>query len=130
MSQFDVLDKDIETMSGGEITKMKILNALSHYAVGIVADEPTSFLDYEGVDLLINQFKYYPGAVIMVSLDRYFLDELVTQIWELDEGKLRVYEGNYSDYKTLKEIEEELTIKEYEQYLSKKQELKKGIAIK
>lgn len=74
--------------SGGEETRLKIAQALSGQVHGIFADEPTSHLDREGVDLLINHLKYFNGAMLIISHDRYFLDNAVDKIWELKEGKI------------------------------------------
>ena len=89
---------DIQTMSGGEETRLKIAHALSAQVHGILADEPTSHLDREGIDFLIGQLKYFTGALLVISHDRYFLDEIVDKIWELKDGKITEYWGNYSDY--------------------------------
>ncbi|MCW1006936.1 ATP-binding cassette domain-containing protein, partial [Streptococcus anginosus] len=79
---------NIQTMSGGEETRLKIAQALSAQVHGILADEPTSHLDREGIDFLIGQLKYFTGALLVISHDRYFLDEIVDKIWELKEGKI------------------------------------------
>lgn len=107
LSHFDGLEKNIQSMSGGESTRLKIEEALLKVGIGIIADEPTSFLDAEGVGLLLNEFKYFPGAIITASHDRYFLDELVNQIWEIRDGELRVYFGNYNAYKRIKDAKVE-----------------------
>ena len=87
---------NIQTMSGGEETRLKIAQALSAQVHGILADEPTSHLDREGIDFLIGQLKYFTGALLVISHDRYFLDEIVDKIWELKDGKITEYWGNYS----------------------------------
>ncbi len=79
---------DRQTMSGGEETRLKIAQALSAQVHGILADEPTSHLDREGIDFLIGQLKYFTGALLVISHDRYFLDEIVDKIWELKDGKI------------------------------------------
>lgn len=94
-----------ETMSGGEETRLKIVQALSGEAHGIFADEPTSHLDREGIDFLVNQLKHYSGALLIISHDRYFLDQVVDKIWELKDGKITEYWGGYTDYLILKEEE-------------------------
>ncbi len=72
-------------MSGGEETRLKIAQALSAQVHGILADEPTSHLDREGIDFLIGQLKYFTGALLVISHDRYFLDEIVDKIWSSSE---------------------------------------------
>lgn len=84
---------NIQTMSGGEETRLKIAQALSAQVHGILADEPTSHLDREGIDFLIGQLKYFTGALLVISHDRYFLDEIVDKIWELKDGKITEYWG-------------------------------------
>ena len=80
-----------QTMSGGEETRLKIAQALSGNVHGIFADEPTCHLDKSGIEVLIGQLKYYSGALLLVSHDRYFLDEIVNKIWELKDGKITEY---------------------------------------
>ncbi|SHI27709.1 hypothetical protein [Desulfosporosinus lacus] len=79
---------EAQTMSGGEETRLKIAQALSEQVHGIFADEPTSHLDRAGIDFLIGQLKYFSGALLVISHDRYFLDEVIDKIWELKDGKI------------------------------------------
>lgn len=75
-------------------------------------DEPTTHLDKEGRQFLVEQLKYYYGTLLVVSHDRYFLDEVVDTIWEIDQGKIEVYSGNYSAYQEQKDhyrLEQEKT---------------------
>lgn len=67
-------------MSGGEETRLKIAQAFSAQVHGLVADEPTSHLEREGIDFLIEQLRYFSGALQAISNDRYFLDEVVDNI--------------------------------------------------
>jgi ATPase components of ABC transporters with duplicated ATPase domains len=64
-------------MSGGEETRLKKVRALSAQVHGILADEPTSHLEHEGIEFLIGQLKHFSGALLVISHDRYFLDETV-----------------------------------------------------
>jgi len=80
MGKFSVDQLEIKTMSGGEETRLKIAQVLSEQVHGIFVDEPTSHLDREGIDFLIGQLKYFPGALLVISHDRYFLDETVDKI--------------------------------------------------
>lgn len=102
-------------MSGGEETRLKIAQALSKQVHGILADEPTSHLDREGIDFLIGQLKHFSGVLLIISRDRYFLDEVVNKIWELKDGKITEYWGNYSDYFRQKEEERKSQVEKYEQ---------------
>ncbi len=83
IGKLGVRDLDRKIMSGGEETRLKIAQALSGHVHGIFADEPTSHLDRQGIDFLIGQLKYFYGALLIVSHDRYFLDQVVDKIWEL-----------------------------------------------
>jgi len=117
---------DIQTMSGGEETRLKIAQALSAQVHGILADEPTSHLDREGIDFLIGQLKYFTGALLVISHDRYFLDEIVDKIWELKDGKITEYWGNYSDYLRQKEEERKSQAAEYEQFIAERARLERA----
>jgi macrolide transport system ATP-binding/permease protein len=117
---------DIQTMSGGEETRLKIAQALSAQVHGILADEPTSHLDREGIDFLIGQLKYFIGALLVISHDRYFLDEVVDKIWELKDGKITEYWGNYSDYLRQKEEERKSQSAEYEQFIAERARLERA----
>src|SRR5699024_6980593 len=117
---------DIQTMSGGEETRLKIAQALSAQVHGILADEPTSHLDREGIEFLIGQLKYFYGALLIVSHDRYFLDEVVDKIWELKDGKITEYWGNYSDYLRQKEEEHKNQATKYKQFIAEKERLEKA----
>ncbi len=116
--------------SGGEETRLKIAQALSGQVHGIFADEPTSHLDREGVDLLINQLKYFNGAMLIISHDRYFLDNAVDKIWELKEGKITEYWGGYSEYVAQKEEERQRQAEQYKQFTAERDRLEKAIAEK
>jgi macrolide transport system ATP-binding/permease protein len=105
MGKLNVEQLEVQTMSGGEETRLKIAQALAEQVHGILADEPTSHLDREGIDFLIGQLKYFSGALLVISHDRYFLDEVADKIWELKDGKITEYWGNYSDYLCQKEEE-------------------------
>ncbi|RCX18903.1 macrolide transport system ATP-binding/permease protein [Anaerobacterium chartisolvens] len=115
-----------QTMSGGEETRLKIAQALSGNVHGIFADEPTCHLDRLGIDFLISQLKYYSGALLLVSHDRYFLDEIVNKIWELKDGKIIEYWGGYSDYLQQKEEERQNQTAQYELYIAERNRLEQA----
>lgn len=121
---------EVQTMSGGEETRLKIAQALSEQVHGIFADEPTCHLDREGIDFFVNQLKYFPGALLMVSHDRYFLDAVVDKIWELKDGKIIEYFGGYSDYLRQKEEERKDQAVKYEQFIAERDRLERAIAEK
>ena len=83
-------------ISGGERTKVGLAQILLQQPKLLLLDEPTNHLDISSIDWLANFIKQYNGAVMIVSHDRYFLDETVNQILEIDQGHLHIYHGNYS----------------------------------
>lgn len=90
-------------LSGGELMKIRIVRALSEKADLYLLDEPTNHLDAESLEMLADELKKIEGTVIFVSHDRYFIDEVATQVWEVEDHKLTVYEGNYSASRKEKE---------------------------
>lgn len=113
-------------LSGGEQTKLKLAQLFTNYYEALLIDEPTTHLDQDGISFLLEELKYYYGALLLVSHDRAVLDELVTTIWEIDEGKVRVYSGNYSEYMAQKRLEREQQSQAHEQYLKEKSRLEKA----
>ena len=126
MGKLRVEQLEVQTMSGGEETRLKIAQALSEQVHGIFADEPTCHLDYEGIDFLIGQLKFFSGALLIISHDRYFLDEVVDKIWELKNGKIIEYWGNYSDYLRQKEEERQSQAAKFEQFIAERNRLKRA----
>jgi len=118
------------TKSGGEITQDYINRSLAKKPNILFADEPTTNLDTDNIEKLEQQLNRWQGAFIVVSHDRAFLDSLCTTIWELNEGKLQVYKGNYSDYTEQKELERKQQESAYEQYQRKKQQLENALELK
>ena len=91
-------DADISTLSGGEIRRVAICKLLLSKPDMILMDEPTNHLDAETVNWLQNYLMNFPGCVILVTHDRYFLDRITDWILELDRGRGIPYKGNYSDW--------------------------------
>lgn len=91
-----------ETLSGGEKTKEVLKKILHSYNQVLLLDEPTNHLDSEGVKWLVKQIKAFKGTVIIISHDRYFLDQCVTRILEIDKKQVTSYNGNYSWYRSEK----------------------------
>ncbi len=102
-----------ETLSGGERTKAILKQILYNKYDVLILDEPTNHLDYAGVKWLIKKIKAFKGTVIIISHDRYFLDECVTRIVEIDKGKAVVYKGNYSWYREEKVRQYEIALNAY-----------------
>lgn len=118
------------TKSGGEITQEYIQKILDSSPALFLADEPTTNLDTSHIKWIEKQLKYWQGAYIIVSHDRAFLDNLCSKIWEIEDGKVTEYTGNYSDYKQQKEIEKEQDQLAYEKYEKKKRQLEEAIQLK
>jgi ATP-binding cassette ChvD family protein len=91
-------DSGVESLSGGEKRRVALTRLLIQKPSILLLDEPTNHLDAESVEWLENHLKEYAGAVLMITHDRYFLDNVVDWILELDRGKYFPYEGNYSTY--------------------------------
>ena len=91
-------DWPVENLSGGEKRRIALTRLLIQKPDILLLDEPTNHLDAESVDWLEKHLADYPGAVLMITHDRYFLDNVVGWILELDRGKYFPYEGNYSTY--------------------------------
>ena len=102
-------DLSVENLSGGEKRRIALTRLLIQKPDILLLDEPTNHLDAESVTWLENHLKEYAGAVLMITHDRYFLDNVVGWILELDRGKYFPYEGNYSTYleKKAKRLEQE-----------------------
>ncbi|MEO9469166.1 energy-dependent translational throttle protein EttA [Parasphingorhabdus sp.] len=102
-------DSGVESLSGGEKRRVALCRLLLEKPSILLLDEPTNHLDAESVSWLENHLREYAGNVIMVTHDRYFLDNVVNWMLELDRGRYYVYEGNYSLYleKKAKRLEQE-----------------------
>jgi len=102
-------DWPVTNLSGGERRRIALTRLLLQKPSILLLDEPTNHLDAESVSWLENHLKEYPGNVLMITHDRYFLDNVVNWILELDRGRYYPYEGNYSTYleKKAKRIEQE-----------------------
>lgn len=102
-------DWPVDSLSGGEKRRVALTRLLIQKPSILLLDEPTNHLDAESVEWLENHLKEYAGAVLMITHDRYFLDNVVEWILELDRGKYFPYEGNYSTYleKKSKRLEQE-----------------------
>ncbi len=91
-------DQVVDVLSGGERRRVALCKLLLQQPDLLLLDEPTNHLDAESVNWLEGHLKNYPGAVLAVTHDRYFLDNVAGWICEVDRGKLHPYEGNYSTY--------------------------------
>lgn len=109
-------------LSGGEKTKIGLAKLLLQQPDLLLLDEPTNHLDLDAIEWLGAFISHYKGTIVLVSHDRYFLDETVTHIWELDQGDLIQYSGNYSSY--IKEREARLLV-EFQQYQDQQKKIQK-----
>ncbi|MGJ6981450.1 energy-dependent translational throttle protein EttA [Aestuariimicrobium soli] len=91
-------DSPVDVLSGGERRRVALCKLLLQQPDLLLLDEPTNHLDAESVNWLEGHLKNYPGAVLAVTHDRYFLDNVASWICEIDRGRLHPYEGNYSTY--------------------------------
>lgn len=123
VSKFGLPEVYRASLSGGEKTKYKIAAALSKKSSLLLADEPTANLDMDGIKLLEGELKGYHGALLLVSHDRELLDNLCNKILELEDGQIKLYSGNYSDYLEQKSLERQRQEFEYQQYQREKARL-------
>jgi macrolide transport system ATP-binding/permease protein len=126
-SKFKVHRTYRESMSGGEKTRFKLAASLNHNNAIIFADEPTSNMDIEGIQLVENSLAKFSGALVLISHDRDLLDSLCTKIIEIEGGRIKTFSGNYSKYIRQKTGERELAQFEYEQYVKEKKRLERAI---
>ncbi|GAA0102779.1 ABC-F family ATP-binding cassette domain-containing protein [Paraclostridium bifermentans] len=111
-------DSDMETpiniLSGGEKTRVLLSKLLLKNPSLLLLDEPTNHLDSDAIEWLEVFLKQYKGTVIIISHDRYFLDQVVNRVFEIHNKRLKTYNGNYSKFIELSNVEKELEVKRYE----------------
>lgn len=110
----DELEKTIKILSGGEKTRVLLAKLLLKKPTLLLLDEPTNHLDSDALEWLELFLKQYKGTVILISHDRYFLDQSVNRIFEIHNKKLKAYNGNYSYYVEKSAIDKEIERKTYE----------------
>ena len=119
-------ERQIETLSGGQKTRVALGKLLLASPDILLLDEPTNHLDMESISWLETYLLNYPGAVFIVSHDRYFLDKVVTKVVEIEAGNMRMYSGNYSAY-ALKKAQ--LRDAQYKAYLNQQRDIKHQEAV-
>lgn len=126
VGKLSIPQTEIENFSGGEQTRLKLACIFSSYHEAILLDEPTTHLDAAGTQFFIEEMRYYYGALLLISHDRFVLDQLVTKIWEVENGKVVEYTGNYSDYTAQKELVRKQQQEQHEKYIKEKTRLLKA----
>ena len=121
-------DTEISTMSGGEKTRLALARLLLQEPELLILDEPTNHLDMRTLTWLEEYLTGYKGALLVVSHDRFFLDRVTQTTWELEDGALDDYKGNYSAYLTQREMRKKEQLREYEKQQVRIAELKDYIA--
>ena len=120
--------ENLQHLSGGEKLKLSLAKIWASSPEFLILDEPTNHLDMQGVKWLSEEVRNYSGAALIISHDRYFLDETVTKIFELEAGKLTIYEGNYSFYRNEKQRRYELNKRDYEKQQRKVEMIEQQIS--
>ena len=118
----DLLEKTFSSLSGGEKTKVGLGLSLLKNPELLLLDEPTNHLDLKAIEWLGAFLKEYTGTIILISHDRYFLDEVVTKVLEMEDGEIELYHTNFSGY--VKEKEERL-LREFQEYQEQQKKIKK-----
>jgi ATP-binding cassette, subfamily F, member 3 len=104
----------VQSLSGGQKTRLALAKMLLEEPDLLMLDEPTNHLDIPTLTWLEGYLRGYPGSILVVSHDRYFLDALVTSIYEIERNSSKRYTGNYSRYVEIKDAEFEIQMKQYE----------------
>ena len=123
----ELLDRDFETLSGGERTLINFAKILLSKPDLLLLDEPTNHLDIGRIEWLESYINDYKGTIIIVSHDRYFLDKVAKKVIEIENGKVSIYVGNYTDYLRQKENEEVKEFQIYKVQQKKMEEMEKAI---
>ena len=120
--------KSVAVLSGGEHTRLCLAKLLLQKPDLLILDEPTNHLDFETMEWLESYLKTYPGAILVVSHDRYFLDAVCNRIFEIEDNTLTAYKGNYSAYLPQKEAAVALQQKQHDADMEKAAKLQDYIA--
>ena len=118
------LDTPVASASGGERTRASLARALLADPDLLVMDEPTNYLDFKGLTWLEGFLGHFSHAFIVVSHDRYLLDRVVSQVWELDYGRLQTFRGNYTKYRATKQEQDQRQQREFDrqqEYIAKEE---------
>ncbi|WP_342526291.1 ABC-F family ATP-binding cassette domain-containing protein [Chryseomicrobium sp. FSL W7-1435] len=124
----DDYDKPVQSLSGGQRTRLALAKQLLIQPDLLLLDEPTNHLDIETLAFLENYLKNYPGAIVIVSHDRYFLDQVTTLVYEISRRKMTRYVGNYSAYLDQKALDYERDVKQFDRQQEEKAKLEDFIS--
>lgn len=124
----DDYNKKVVSLSGGQKTRLMLAKHLLSKPQLLILDEPTNHLDIETLSWLENYLKNYPGAILVVSHDRYFLDQVVTTVYEVSRHRVKKFNGNYSRYLDEKANQYELDQKQFEKQQGEKAKLEDYVA--
>src|SRR5690606_24666451 len=115
--------QEIQTLSGGEKMRLKLAQLLYNNPTTLLLDEPTNHLDIKGIQWLKTFINRFEGSILLISHDRDLLNDTVNKIFEIDEKKRLVFDGNYNDYLNQKERWKEIRQQQYNRFLEKKTRL-------
>ena len=118
----DLIDKPFSLLSGGEKTKVGLALSLLRKPELLLLDEPTNHLDLMAIEWLGTFLKEYSGTIILISHDRYFLDEVVSKVLDMEDGEIELYHTNFSGYVSEKE---ERLLREFQEYQEQQRKIKK-----
>lgn len=117
----------LNNLSGGERTKLTVAKLWAEKPQLLILDEPTNHMDYEGVQWLITEIKKYNGTMLIISHDRYFLDQSVDKIIEIEDGEAHCYKGNYTFYHNEKKRRYKSQLQQYKKQEKYKDKIENDI---
>ena len=109
----DEFDDPVKILSGGQKTRLALAKILLQEPKLLLLDEPTNHLDNSAITFLENYLKSYPNAIVVVSHDRYFIDQISNKIVEIENGKAKTYKCKYDEYSSLKKQQRAIDLKHY-----------------
>lgn len=124
----ETYEKNVSVLSGGEHTRLCLAKLLLQKPDLLILDEPTNHLDFATMEWLEEYLKSYPGAILVVSHDRYFLDAVCNRIFEIEDHEMTAYKGNYSAYLPQKEAAVALQQKQHDADVEKAAKLEDYVA--